>query len=413
MANKVPEERIIASVDVGTTKICVLVAQVSQDNHVDIIGIGQAPSDGLRKGVVVDVARAISSIKSAVKEAGEMAGIPIKNAVVGISGAHVHSINSRGVVPLTRGRVRKRDVSDVIAAARAVPIKDGEQILHALPQYFTVDGDQQLDDPVGMHGVRLETEAHIVIGGVTSVQNLIECCQAAGLYIDDIVLEQIASSHAVLSSDERKLGAAILDIGGGTSDLALYRNGSIMHTAVLPVAGSHFTNDLAIGLRIALQEAERIKKDHGVALSSLLAKDEHIEVKTVNGHQKKIVLSSELVHILQPRAEELLEWVNQEILSKESHISIASGLIITGGGSLLRGLDTLAEKICNMPARVGKIRLDEKVNTLSSPIYATGYGLLMYTIHHAKKRMEKRFSDPLAKRVVSRMKSWISGLYNR
>ena len=404
-------KRIITSVDIGTTKICVLVAQVV-NQKVEILGVGQAPSDGLRKGVIVDVPRAVSSIKNAIKKAEKMSGRTIKKVTVGISGSHVYSINSCSSLELSHGRVGKKDINEVVAAAKNITLKPGEQILHALPQYFTVDDDQQLLDPIGMHGLKLETKVHIVIGSTASVQNIIECCQEVGLIVEDIVLEQIASSYAVLSPDEKQLGAALLDIGGGTSDLALYKNGSIVHTAVLPVAGNHFTNDLAIGLRITLAEAERIKKSHGQAVRSSIAKDEHIEVKEVDGHNAKIVLLSDLVHILQARSQELLEWVNKEIMSHDSRISIASGLIITGGGSLLKGLDVVARKICCMPVRIGEIKLDDKLYKLNSPMYATGYGLLIYALHN--QDLSAQFSGAFsAKTVMSRMKSWISGLYTR
>ena len=242
--------------------------------QVEIIGVGKSPSDGLRKGVVVDIAKSVHSITRAVKESEMMAGVPVESAYVGIAGGHIQSVNSHGVVGIKRGQIRQSDIMNVLDAAKAIPIPEGQQILHVLSQYFIIDGRDKVHNPVGMHGVRLEVYAHIITGSVASVQNLISCCEQTDVRVKDIILEQLASADAVLSSDERELGVAVLDIGGGTSDLAIYQNGSIRHTMVLPVAGNHFTNDLAIGLRITLDESERIKKEYGIACMDVLEKNE-------------------------------------------------------------------------------------------------------------------------------------------
>src|SRR5579871_6389307 len=247
-------DRLLVAIDVGTTKICVIVAQQLDNQAVEVVGIGKAPSDGLRKGVVVDVAKTIQSIKAAVKEAEIMAGIEIDAASIGISGGHIQSVNSHGVVPLRRGEIRLQDIENVIAAAKAIPVPEGQQILHVLPQYFMVDSHNKVHYPLGMHGIRLEVMAHIILGATASVQNLVKCCETAGIKVTDIVLEQLASAQAVLSPDERELGIAVLDIGGGTSDLALYQQNNIRHTKVIPVAGNHFTNDIAVGLRTTRKE---------------------------------------------------------------------------------------------------------------------------------------------------------------
>ena len=262
--------------------------------------------------MVVDVAKTIHSIRTAVKEAELMAGIAIESAYIGISGGHVQSLNSHGIAPIKNGEVTPYDVGRVIESAKAIPIKEGQHILHVLPQYFVIDSYDKLQDPVGMHGTRLEVQAHIITGAIASVQNLVKCCERAGVKINDIILEQLASADAVLSNDERELGVAVLDIGGGTSDLAIYQHGSIRHTMVLPVAGNHFTSDLAIGLRITLNDAERIKKEYGVAYKDLFKHDDLIEVEMVQGNKKNLVQRSDIADILEPRAQELFSLVHEE-----------------------------------------------------------------------------------------------------
>ncbi|MFC1841693.1 cell division protein FtsA [Candidatus Dependentiae bacterium] len=408
---KVFAGRVITAIDVGTTKICVLVANQLDKDHIEIIGIGKAPSDGLKKGVVVDIARTVKSIKSAVKEAEIMSGQTIEHAYVGISGGHIRSVNSSGAVPIKTGQVKKSDITDVIEAAKAVPITEGQQILHILPQYFVIDGSDRLHDPVGMHGIRLEVQAHIITGAIASVQNLVKCVEAAGVKVKDIILEQLASAIAVLSDDERQLGVGVLDIGGGTADLALYQNGSIRHTMVLPVAGNHFTNDIAIGLRTTLDDAERVKKDYGIASLSLIEEDELIEIEEVHGSSTQLAQLTDLVAIIEPRAQELLEIVHEEIITKELQTFVTSGFVITGGGSLLKGIDHLASEIFGMPVRIGPPRLQFGVSeSLDSPIYATGYGMLLYALKQQSEHFNA-LDGPVLKRVFLRMKSWVSDFF--
>lgn len=405
-------ERLLVAIDVGTTKICVVVAQKLDHEHVEILGIGKAPSDGLRKGVVVDVAKTIHSIKNAVKEAELMSGVTIESAYVGISGGHISSVNSSGVVPIKYGEVRTSDVANVIAAARAIPIPEGQQILHTLPQYFVIDGCDRVQDPLGMCGIRLEVEAHIILGAIASVQNLIKCCEMAGIKVNDIILEQLASADAVLSDDERELGVGVLDIGGGTSDFAVYQHGNIRHTMVLPVAGNHFTNDVAVGLRTTLKDAERVKREYGYACIDLLDKDQMIEVEMVQGSEKQVVHVAELVTILQPRAEEVLMLIHQEIKRRKLQSMVTAGLVLTGGGSLLRGMKELAERIFNIPVRIGAPRIDYTMpGILDSPIYATGYGLIIHALKREKTAVMTTLEGPLAKRVLERMKSWVSDFF--
>lgn len=401
-------ETIIAAIDVGTTKISVLVARRLAGEQLEIIGIGKAPSHGLHKGVVVDVAKTIYAIRAAVKEASLMAGMPIESATIGISGGHIQSINSHGLIPLKRGEVTESDIAAVLAAAQAIPIPQGQQILHVLPQYYVIDGKEKVTDPLHMHGIRLEVQAHIIMGAVTSVQNLITCCQSAGVTVTDIVLEQIASAQAVLSADERELGVAVLDIGGGTSDFAVYQHGSIRHTKVIPVAGNHFTNDIAVGLSTTIKDAERVKKAFGVADSRALKQDSSIDLEMVQGGQKQVVRTTDLIRILEPRAQELLSLVHDEIITHKLAPLMPAGLVLTGGGSLLTGMRELATSIFHVSVRIGHPKVPFSMpESLQSPIYATSYGLLLHTIRKHNDNQMSDASGPLIKRVFNRMKAWM------
>jgi cell division protein FtsA len=402
----------IIAIDVGTTKICVLISQPGPHNELEILGVGKAPSDGLRKGIVVDIAKTIHSIKKAVGEAEVMAGCKIESACIGISGSHVQSINSQGVVPIKRSEVTQRDIDSVIASAQAVPIPEGQQILHVLPQYFVVDSQERISDPIGMHGVRLEAQVHIITGSISCVQNLIKCCQMAGINVTDIVLEQIASALAVLSPDERRLGAGMLDIGGGTSDLALYQNGSIFYTMVLPVAGNHFTNDVALGLRTTLDDAERIKKDYGFVSKVALEKDGYTQVESVEGGATKHIMISELTAIVQPRAQELLSIINSTLNRYNLKPLIPAGMILTGGGSLLGGMQELATSIFGLPVRIGNPRIVNRIlESLDNPMFSTGYGLLLHALQQRGNVSMGKLSGPLVTRIATRMKSWISDFF--
>lgn len=408
---RISNNNIITSIDIGTTKICVLIARILDNKELEIIGVGKSPSHGLKKGVVVDVAKTIYSIKNAVQEAQLMAGITIESAVIGISGGHISSLNSNGIVPIKRNEIKIQDIENSLAAAKAVPIPDGQQILHVLPQYFIIDGTTMVHDPLGMHGIRLEVQAHIITGAVSSVQNLITCCEQSEIMVSDIILEQLASANAVLSDDEKKLGVAMLDIGGGTSDLAIYYQESIFHTMVLPIAGNHFTQDLAIGLRTTLAQAEQIKKEYGLAYLGLLKDDNFIEIEQVQGNDRQIIQLHDMVRILQPRAQELFLIVKKEIEKHNLTPYISTGIVLTGGGSLLEGMVELAEDIFQTTVRIGKPHITfDLPESLYNPIYATGYGLLVYVL---KKRQQiyKENNSFLSHRVLERMKSWIVDLF--
>lgn len=409
---KMYTDNIIVSIDVGTTKICVLVAQSLGEGQVEIIGVGKAPSDGLKKGVVVDVAKTVHSIKSALKEAELMANIPIESASVGISGGHIQSLNSQGMVPIKKDAVTPLDVAHAIEAAQAIPIPEGTQILHVLPQYFVLDGQTRVSDPLGMHGIRLEVQAHIILGAVASVRNLVKCCEMAGVKVTDIILEQLASADAVLSYDERELGVAVLDIGGGTSDLAIYQQGSIRHTMVLPIAGNHFTNDVAVGLRTTLIDAERVKKEYGIASPHVLQEEALFEVNLVQGNDKTIMCSSDLLRIIQPRAQEIFTLVRTEIERRNLQPFMATGLVLTGGGSLLKGMQELAHEIFKMPVRIGAPHITYNLpQSLNSPMYATAYGMLIHVAKKEQRMVMEKLDGPLVSRIFSRMKSWVSDFF--
>ncbi|MCA9770390.1 cell division protein FtsA [Candidatus Dependentiae bacterium] len=416
---RVLADRIITSIDIGTTKISVLIAQQLDGKRVEILGIGKAPSYGLRKGVVVDVADTIRSIKTAVQEAELMAGIQVESAYIGISGAHISSMNSQGMIPLKYGQVRPYDIKQVIETAKAIPVSEGQKILHVLPQYFIIDDQDPVYNPCNLHGVRLQVQAHIIMGSVSCVQNLITCCEAAGISVKDIVLEQLASADAVLSNDEKELGVAMIDIGGGTADLALYQRGNIRHTMVLPVAGQHFTNDLAIGMRISRAEAERIKKEYGcvispfdTALARVNKNNEEIIVESIDVADTQHINQYDIARVLYPRANELLAIVRREIIQKKLQKFMTAGLVLTGGGSLLNGMKELAQEIFDVPVRIGIPRIEYDLpQSLESPIYATGYGLL---IHVLKKYADNRINNidgPLVQRIFMQMKSWVSDFF--
>jgi cell division protein FtsA len=407
---KIVKERLITSIDIGTTKICVLIAQQIGDDQVEILGMGKVPSDGLQRGVVVHVAKTVSSIKAAIKEAELVAGVTVESAYVGISGAHIRSLDSHGVVPITKGKVTAQDVVHVLEAAQAIPVPEGYQILHVLPQYFIIDGQEKLYDPIGMHGIRLEASAHIILGAIASVQNLVSCCEDAGIRVEDIVLEPIASAQAVLSEDERQLGVALLDIGGGTSDFAVYQHGSIVHTMVLPIAGNHFTNDIAIGFRTSLKDAERVKIVHGTVRAQEL--NENIDVELAQGGHMVLMCKQALAMILHARAQELLHLVRKEIDEKHLRRYCTSGLVITGGGSLLNGIDTMAQAMFGMPVRIGNLHVSYALpGSLETPIHATGYGLLLHAVKVRQSPFKYDADGPFVKRVLIRMKSWINDFF--
>lgn len=403
---------LLTAIDVGTTKISVLIAQKLTDDTVEILGIGKSASDGLDKGVVVDIARTVQSIKQAIKEAELMAGCSISQAYIGISGSHIHSFNTHGAVPIKRMQVTQADIAAVLTVAQAVPIEEGQKVLHALPQYFMVDGKDRVANPLGLHGVRLEAVVHVITGAVASMQNLIKCCELAGVVVKDIVLEQLASADGVLSYDERALGVGMLDIGGGTSDFAVYQQSSIRYTKVFPIAGNYFTKDLAVGLRATLQDAERFKREHGFVGMITQQDDQEFEIQSVHGNGMHNASKLQAGYILQARALELFSLLQEEIKRSSLPSMMTAGLVLTGGGSLLKGIDELAVKILKMPVRIGKPRVDcAFAQALSSPVHATGYGLLKYALKKDKDASMDQMEGPMVQKILIKMRSWVDKFF--
>ncbi len=412
MNNQSTYNDILVALDVGTTKISVLVAQKVADNSFNIVGIGKTASYGVSRGMVVDIAQAVHAIKLAVKEAELMAGCKIEAATVGISGAHIQSLTSQGMVPIKNGRIRAHDVSAVLAAAKAVVIAEGQQILHVLPQYYTIDSNQHVSDPVGMFGIRLEAQVHIITGSIASVQNLVRCCMAAGVAVNDIVLEPLASADAVLSPDERELGIALLDIGGGTSDFAIYQQGTIRHSKVLPIAGNHIAHDIALCLRTTLKDAERVKLEYGSTQRISSQIHEMIEVEMVHGEEKTLVTIEEVIRIIEPRVAELFMMIEKEIDQYHLEHLMPAGIVLTGGGALLQGIKESAQVSLRIPARVGIPHVPPMFKeALAHPLYATGYGLLMHALKKSKGSTLHDLSGPFINRMLYRVKSWAADFF--
>ncbi|MCK9362594.1 MAG: cell division protein FtsA [Syntrophales bacterium] len=401
------KENVIVGLDIGTTKTCVVVAEL-RETGIEIMGVGTHPSEGLRKGVVVNIESTVESIKGAVEEAERSAGCEISSVYVGIAGAHIHGHNSLGIVPVKGREVRNEDVERAIEAARAIAIPLDRQILHTIPQYYLVDEQDGIIDPVGMAGVRLEAKAHIVTGAVTSIQNVIKSINRVGLEVKELVLEQLAASEAVLSNDEKALGVALIDIGGGTTDIAVFSEGSIKHTAVLPVGGQYVTSDISTGLRTPIAEAEKIKIEYGCAYMPLIAKDEMIEVPSVGGREPRNVSRQILGRIIEPRMDEILVMAQKEISRSGCEDILAAGIVLTGGGSILEGIPELAEQIFNMPVRRGlPLGIGGLTDIVNSPQYATGVGLVLYAGRNIAKQNIIRMEGNYMNRLYRRLRQWI------
>ncbi len=402
---------IIVGLDIGTTKVCAIVGGVT-DNGIDIIGIGSHPSEGLRKGVVVNIESTVNSIKGAVEEAELMSGHEISSVFTGIAGGHISGFNSHGIVAVKSREVDENDVKRSIEAAKAIAIPLDREVLHVLPQHYIVDNQDGIKTPVGMSGVRLEAKVHIITGAVTSAQNIIKSVNRVGLDVNDIVLEQLASSEAVLSSDEKELGVAIIDIGGGTTDIAVFYEGSIKHTAVLSLGGNYLTGDIAVGLRTPTVEAEKIKINYGCAYTPLIPKDEIIEVPSVGGREPRKVSRQILGEIIEPRMEEILNLAHREIVKSGYEDLLAAGVVLTGGTAILEGITELAEQIFNMPVRRGyPIGIGGLTDIVNSPMYATGVGLIIYGSKDYYRNVFKRSDGNIFNRVTRRMKRWFTEFF--
>ena len=400
------QEKIIVGLDVGTTKICAVVGEV-EANKINIIGIGTHPSIGLRKGVVVNIESTVESIQKAVEEAELMAGCEISSVYAGIAGGHITGFNSRGIVAIKGPEVTKNDVERVIDAARAVAIPMDREVIHVIPQEFIIDDQGGIQNPVGMSGVRLEAKIHIVTGAVTSAHNIVKCANRSGLDVCDIVLEPLASGEAVLTNEEKDLGAALLDLGGGTSDLAIFFGKNIKHTFVLSLGGNNLTNDISIGLRASQAEAEKIKIKYGTCVTQNISSEETIEVPGMGGRKPRKLPRQILGEILEPRIEEIFTLIKREIFRAGMDNVITSGVVLTGGSSLLHGITDIAESIFDVPSRLGKPRgISGLVDVVNNPMYATGVGLVLYG---ARNQPEKKFrirDSNIFQRIITRMKRW-------
>lgn len=405
---RVPKKDVIVGLDIGTTKICSIVGEIT-DNGIDIVGIGTHPSSGLRKGVVINIDSTVESIKRAVEEAELMAGCEIRTAYVGIAGGHISSLNSHGIVAIKDNEITENDVRRVIEAAKAVAIPLDREVIHVIPQEFIIDDQDGIKEPVGMCGVRLESKVHIVTGAVSSAQNIVKSCNKAGISVAELVLEPIASAEAVLTADERELGVVLVDIGGGTTDIAVYSQGSLVHTAVLAVGGNHITNDIAVGLRTPQNEAEKIKLKHGCAMASMVSPDETIEVPGVGGRKPRTVLRKLLAEIIEPRIEEIFSLVSREVAKSGYQDLVASGIVLTGGASILEGMPELAEFVFDMPVKRGMpLGLGGLKDVVNSPKFATAVGLLRYMANKTAGRAKgpgRMFAKFQAGKVQAREKS--------
>ena len=410
MAKK-SEKNIITGLDIGTSKIVALVGEVTAEGTIEVIGIGRHPSRGLKRGVVVDIEATVTSIQRAVQEAELMAGCEVHTVYTGIAGSNIRSLNSHGIVAIREQEVTQADVDRVIDAAKAVLIPADQKILHILPQEFIIDNQGSIREPVGMAGVRLETRVHIVTGAVSAAQNITKCVRRCGLDVRDIILEQLASSHAVLTDDEKELGVCLVDIGGGTTDIAIFYEGAIQHTAVIPIAGDQVTNDIAMALRTPTKSAEAIKINYGCAIVDMASASEMIEVLSVNERPERQISMKALAEVVSARYEELFNLVRQELRRSGFENLIAAGIVLTGGSSSVQGAVELAEQCFEVPVRNGCAQhISGLAEANSNPSLATGVGLLL---HGLQQQYEGSYNGPVmmdsASNVWTRMKNWFHG----
>ncbi len=403
--------RLIIGLDIGTAKTSVTVGEVTEAG-LGIIGYGSVPSRGIKKGAVINIEDATESIRDAVREAEAVTGIHIKAVHLGIGGEHIDSLSSHGVIALTKKDVSQKDVDSVIDAARAVAVPFDREILQVIPLGFSINGQNGITDPRGMGGVRLETKVRIITGSSTSVQNFTRCCERAGLDVVETVLQPLATAEAVLTEDEKSLGTAVIDIGGGTTDIAVFHEGSLCHTAVLPVGGSNFTNDIAIGLRTSAPDAERIKKQYGCSMISMVKDDEEIEIRSAGVRPAKRVPRQYLIEILQPRVAELFRLIKDEINGRGFDSIISSGVVLTGGSSLMEGMEAMAENVLDLPVRIGSAHgIDGDADYISNPANATGIGIVLCS---AGDTLSDHISNNGrgTKRIISKVRNWANEIFS-
>ncbi|MFQ5757578.1 MAG: cell division protein FtsA [Acidiferrobacterales bacterium] len=410
--SKRDDERLVVGLDIGTSKVLAIVGEVSSMGEVEIIGVGHHPSRGMKKGVVVNIESTVQSIQRAVEEAELMAGCQIHSVHAGIAGSHINSFNSHGIVAIKDKEVAGGDVHRVIEAARALAIPTDQKVLHILPQEYVIDQQDGVREPIGMCGVRLEAKVHIVTGAVSAAQNIIKCVRRCGLEVDEIILEQLASSTSALTEDEKELGVCLVDVGGGTTDISVFTEGAIRHTAVIPIAGDQVTNDIAVALRTPTQHAEEIKKKYGCALTELAHRDETIEVASVGDRPPRKLSRQTLAEVIEPRIEELYGLVLAELRRSAFEDMMGSGIVLTGGSSKMEGMIDLAEEVFHMPVRLGIPQyVGGLTGVIQNPIYSTGVGLVL---HGARKRKGEygveHMRPPVGiKGVFGKARSWFQG----
>jgi cell division protein FtsA len=403
---------MIVGLDIGTSKVVAIVGESNEEDEIEIVGIGSHPSRGLKKGVVVNIESTVQSIQRAVEEAELMAGCQIHSVFAGIAGSHIRSLNSHGIVAIKDQEVTLSDVDRVIDAARAVAIPADQKILHILPQEFIIDKQEGIKEPVGMSGVRLEAKVHLVTGAVSAAQNIVKCVRRCGLEVDDIILEQLASSYSILTEDEKELGVCLVDIGGGTTDIAVFTEGAILHTAVIPIAGDQVTNDIAVALRTPTQHAEEIKIKYACALRQLANPDETIEVPSVGERPPRRLSRQTLAEVVEPRYEELLGLVHAELRRSGFEELAAAGVVITGGSSKMEGAVELAEEVFHMPVRLGVPQyVTGLVDVVRNPIHATGVGLLLFGHRSRQSVGGERLTEKGFGAIWKRMKGWFQGQF--
>ncbi len=399
----------IVGLDIGTSKVVAIVGNAVAGGAMEIVGLGTQPSRGLKKGVVVNIESTVQSIQRAVEEAELMAGCEISSVFTGIAGSHIRSLNSHGIVAIRDKEVLPGDVERVIDAARAVAIPADQKVLHIIPQEFVIDDQDGIREPVGMSGVRLEAKVHMVTGAVSAAQNIVKCVQRCGLEVEDVLLEQLASSHAVLTDDEKELGVCLVDVGGGTADIAVFTNGAIRHTAVIPIAGDQVTNDIAVALRTPTHHAEEIKIKYACCLTQLADSDDTIEVPSVGNRPARRLSRQTLTEVVEPRYAELFELVRDELQRSGFIEMIAAGIVLTGGSSRMEGACELAEEVFHMPVRIGvPVDVAGLLDVVRNPIYSTGVGLLLFGQLN-RPRTGEGIGDGNARSIWSRMKSWFQG----
>ncbi|MDO8961565.1 MAG: cell division protein FtsA [Methylophilus sp.] len=409
--SKVREDKnLIVGLDIGTSKIVAIVAELLPEGSIKVIGLGQHISRGLKKGVVINIDSTMQAIQRAIEEAELMADCKINTVFTGIAGSHVKSLNSHGMVKIKDAEVSQMDVDRVVETARAIALPADQQILHILTQEFIIDGQEDVREPLGMSGMKLEVKVHIVTGAVAAAQNIVKCIKRCGLEVSDLILQPLASSMAVLTEDEKELGVCLVDIGGGTTDIAVFKNGAIRHTAVIPIAGDQMTNDIAVAFRTPTQSAEEIKVKYGCALRQLADAREVVEVPGVDGREPRQLSIQTLAEVIEPRVVELYEFVQQELRRSGMEEMIASGIVITGGSAAMRGMVELGEEIFHTPVRLGMPRyvagLSEVIN---NPRYATGVGLVLMGKQQLERQLMGQMQSGSIGRIFERMKSWFQG----